>query len=113
MNGNASSKEHMEQGQVKLTVYLEYIKAASRRGFVCFALAVIGQQAMALLGSVTLRNWGEHNRKTNQNSLQYALAYGLFSTLSTVLGGFAAVILMVYCTLKSTKYLHDSVYCLL
>jgi len=106
---NDSQKEHSEQGQVKLDVYMQYIKAASTRGFVFFVLAMIGQQAMALLGNLTLRDWGEQNRRTNQNSVSYVLLFGLFTLSSTALGGAAGVALLVFCTLKSTKHLHDSV----
>jgi len=70
---------------------------------------MIGQQVMFLLGSLTLREWGEQNRMTNQNSISYVLVYGLFSLSSTALAGAAAISLLVFCTLRSTKYLHDSV----
>jgi ATP-binding cassette, subfamily C (CFTR/MRP), member 1 len=108
-NATAASKEHMERGQVKVDVYLEYVKAASRRGFLFCALGVVGQQVLSVMGSIMLRNWGEYNRNMKVNSLRHVLVYGAFSASSTLLGGVAAIVLLVWCTLRSARKLHDSV----
>jgi ATP-binding cassette subfamily C (CFTR/MRP) protein 1 len=108
-DGGLISKEHTEQGQVKFEVYMEYTKSASLRAFFCFLLAMIAWSATNLLANFILRSWGEENRTTRENSLRYVMWYGLFSLLSAISGGLAIVILMVYCTLRSTRYLHDSV----
>jgi len=105
------SQEHSEHGQVKRTVYLRYLKAASRRGFSAFLAATLLQQAVSVLANITLRNLGEHNRVSGDNSgmFDYLLVYGLFSLASIILGGAAAILLWVLCTVKSARYLHDSV----
>ncbi|KAM6496895.1 metal resistance protein YCF1 [Amanita muscaria] len=104
------SKEHVEQGQVKGKVYKQYINAASRVGFFIFLLTTMATQVAALFASLTLRYWGEHNREAGDNSgmLRYLIAYGSFSLLSTTLGGVSAVIMWVFCGLRSAKLLHDS-----
>ncbi|PFH45503.1 hypothetical protein AMATHDRAFT_82867 [Amanita thiersii Skay4041] len=103
-------KEHQEHGQVKLRVYKEYIKAASRIGFSLFTVATVAQQAASVLASLTLRYWGEHNREAGNNSgmFWYLLVYGLLSLLSTILGGLNAVMMWVFCALRSAQRLHDS-----
>lgn len=105
------STEHKEQGRVKFHVYKEYVKAASMIGFGIFLLAVLGQQLTSMLANLTLRNWGEHNRKSGSNTdvMRYLIVYGAFSLFSTLFGGSAAVTLWVFCILRSARRLHDSV----
>lgn len=105
------SQERSEQGQVKKTVYLQYLTAASRVGFSAFLIMSFLQQAVSVLANITLRNLGEHNRESGDNSgmFNYLLGYGLFSLASIILGGISAVFLWVLCTVKSARYLHDSV----
>ena len=104
-------KEHQEQGSVKMDVYLQYIYAASKIGFILYLFSTATQQAASVLASLTLRYWGEHNQKLGNNSgmFQYLLVYGLFSFSSSILGATSAIILWVYCTVRSAKQLHDSV----
>jgi len=105
------SKEHQEQGRVKIDVYKRYIQAASKVGFAFFLFATIAQQAASVMATLTLRYWGEHNRENGSNSgmFQYLLVYGLFSLSSSLLGAISAITMWVYCALKSSKRLHDSV----
>lgn len=104
-------KEHQEQGSVKMDVYKQYIYAASKIGFILYLFATATQQATSVLASLTLRYWGEHNQQLGNNSgmFQYLLVYGLFSFSSSVLGATSAIILWVYCTVRSARQLHDSV----
>ena len=105
------TKEHQEQGSVKIEVYKQYIYAASKVGFILYLLTIAGQQATSVLGTLTLRYWGEHNQELGNNSsmFKYLLVYGLFSLSSSILGGVAAIIMWVYCALRSARHLHDSV----
>ena len=106
-------KEHQEQGSVKMDVYMQYIYAASKIGFILYLFATATQQAASVLASLTLRYWGEHNQQLGNNSgmFQYLLVYGLFSFSSSILGATSAIILWVYCTVRSARQLHDSVRC--
>lgn len=105
------SREHIEQGRVKKTVYLRYLQAASKLGFFAFLLATLLQQGVSVLANITLRNLGEHNRESGDNTgmFDYLLGYGLFSLVSVVLGAVAAILLWVLCTVKSARFLHDMV----
>ena len=107
----SATKEHSEQGKVKIAVYLKYIQAASVPGFVIFLLATILQQATSILGNVVLKAWGEHNRETGSNSDmgKYLLAYGLSSLSSTLLGAASAILMWVLIGLRSARSLHDGV----
>ena len=105
------SKEHSEQGRVKADVYLQYIEAASKTGFVFFAVATVLQQVASVAGNNTLRAWGEHNLATGDNdgAFVYLLGYGLFSLASTLLGTAAALLIWVLCGVRSARRLHDLV----
>ena len=105
------TKEHQEQGRVKIEVYTQYIQAASKFGFLLFVFLNFAQQALSVFATIVLRYWGEHNRKTGSNSgmLEYLLLYGGFSFGSSILGALSALLLWVYCALRSSRHLHDSV----
>jgi ATP-binding cassette subfamily C (CFTR/MRP) protein 1 len=105
------SKEHQEQGRVKIEVYTQYIQAASKFGFVVFLSLTVAQQALSVFATLVLRYWGEHNRKVGGNSgmLEYLVLYGGFSFSSILLGALSAILLWVYCALQSARHLHDSV----
>lgn len=105
------SKEHSEQGRVKKEVYLQYMQAASKTGFFFLVLAITLQQVVSVMSTYMLRLWGEHNRQLGKNlGLRdpYLLGYGLANLASIGLGATGALLLWVYCTLRSSKYLHDS-----
>lgn len=105
------SKEHLEQGRIKVDVYKRYIVAASKAGFFFFLLTTILQQAASVFANLTLRSLGEHNREMGNNSgmLKYLIIYGLFSFSSTILGGVSAILMWVLCGLRSARRLHDGV----
>ncbi|KAF7360533.1 hypothetical protein MVEN_00784300 [Mycena venus] len=102
-NALGLSKEYSEQGSVKRRVYVQYIKAASKAGFIVFLLAVAGQQAMTLFGNLTLRAWGEHNREMGDNAgmAKYLLMYCLFSLSSVLLGGVSSIIMWMLISLMN------------
>ncbi|KAH9946530.1 metal resistance protein YCF1 [Amylocystis lapponica] len=109
-SSDGPSKEHSEQGRVKRDVYVKYIEAASKTGFVFFVLSTILSQITSVAGNNTLRAWGEHNLSTgdNEGAFKYLLGYGLFSLSSTMLGAAAALLIWVLCGIRSAKRLHDS-----
>jgi hypothetical protein len=111
LSSTGLSKEHSEQGRIKVDVYKQYIVAASKAGFFFFLLTTILQQAASVLANFTLRSWGEHNREMGNNSgmLKYLIIYGLFSFSSTILGGVSAILMWVLCALRSARQLHDNV----
>ncbi|KAG1731999.1 P-loop containing nucleoside triphosphate hydrolase protein [Suillus paluster] len=105
------TKEHSEQGRVKMEVYSQYLHAASKEGFLFFVLTTVLQQVMSIISTFMLRLWGEHNRETGVNAGladKYFLGYGLFNLAAIFLGGCSALLIWVFCSLRSSKHLHDS-----
>ncbi|KAI6044047.1 P-loop containing nucleoside triphosphate hydrolase protein [Pisolithus marmoratus] len=110
-SSTAFSKEHSERGRVKKDVYLQYMQAASKTGFSFLVLAIMFQQVVSVLSTYMLRLWGEHNLELGKNlGLRdpYLLGYGFANLASIGLGATGALLLWVYCTLRSSKHLHDS-----
>ena len=108
------TKEHSEQGRVKKDVYLQYVEAASKLGFAMFIFATGGSQIVSVMANNTLRGWGEHNREAGGNKSvgRYLLQYGLLSLSSVLFSGAAAIIIWVFCSIRSARRLHDNVSCL-
>ncbi|KAG2035311.1 P-loop containing nucleoside triphosphate hydrolase protein [Suillus americanus] len=105
------TKEHSEQGRVKMEVYSQYLHAASTKGFLFFVLATVLQQAVSVVSTVMLKLWGEHNREMGANAGltdKYFLGYGFFILVAIFLNTCAALLIWVFCSLRSSKHLHDS-----
>lgn len=105
------SKEYQERGQVKAGIYKKYIQAASKIGFIMFVLTSVAQQAASVLATITLRYWGEHNREVgdNRDVFKYLVFYGAFALLSSLLSALSAILMWVYCAVRSARNLHDMV----
>ncbi|THH32362.1 hypothetical protein EUX98_g1802 [Antrodiella citrinella] len=104
------TKEHSEHGRVKNDVYLKYIEATSKFGSIAFVITTLLVQLASLAANNTLRSWGEHNRESGDNTGlgHYLMGYGLFSLGSVFMGALSSIILWVFCSIRSSKHLHDS-----
>lgn len=109
--GEGLQKEHSETGRVKMSVYWRYIEASSRTGFALFLLAVAFAQVFSILGNFALRSWSEDNRASGENTgiSRYLAVYGVFSLSSVIFSAIASTVLLLLCSLRSSKNLHDSV----
>ena len=105
-------KEHSEKGVVKRQVYSAYISAASATGVAFFLLFMIGGQTASILSNFVLRFWAQKNTSAGDNTqvTKYLLAYGLIGISSSFLSVLSQVILKLYCSLRSSRKLHDSAF---
>lgn len=101
-----ANKEHSEVGKVKWSVYTQYVSAASRTGFALFILLVIASQAASIAANVVLMRWGDAGAEANIS--YYIMLYGLCALASAVFSALNGLFLWVFCTLRSARYLHDS-----
>jgi hypothetical protein len=108
------SEEQSAQGRVKAHVYWRYVEAASKTGFALFVIFIILQQAMQIFGTFALKHWSEGNRESGENksAVKFLWAYGLLSLSATILSCLGSILILVLCSLRSSKHLHDSVSCL-
>ncbi|KAI0272641.1 hypothetical protein BC834DRAFT_840866 [Gloeopeniophorella convolvens] len=97
------SEEQSAQGRVKPQVYWRYVEAASRVGFAFLS-------ALQIAGTFALKYWSEGNRASGENNsaLRYLWAYGVLALSATLLNGIASILILVLCSLRSSKHLHDS-----
>lgn len=106
------SKEHNEHGCVKKEVYSHYLRAASKAGFCFFVLVTVLAQVVSVMSTMMLRLLGERNHESGGNAGlvdPYLLGYGLLNLASIVLTAAAGLLILVLCSLRSSKHLHDSV----
>jgi ATP-binding cassette subfamily C (CFTR/MRP) protein 1 len=108
------SEEQSAQGRVKSHVYWRYVEAASKIGFALFVIFAILQQAMQIFGTFALKYWSEGNRESGENksAVKFLWAYGLLSLSATMLNCLGSILILVLCSLRSSKHLHDAVCCL-
>ncbi|KAG6330747.1 hypothetical protein ID866_8342 [Astraeus odoratus] len=105
------TKEHSEQGRVKTEVYLQYMQAASKTAFFFLIILAALNQAALVLSTYMLRLWGERNRELGGNlglGDKYLLGYGLSNLASVGLSAVGTLLIWVFCTLRSARYLHDT-----
>jgi ATP-binding cassette subfamily C (CFTR/MRP) protein 1 len=105
------SEEQSAQGRVKAHVYWRYIEAASKTGFAFFVIFAILQQAMQISGTFALKHWSEGNRESGENksAVKFLWAYGLLSLSAIMLNCMGSILMLVLCSLRSSKHLHDAV----
>jgi ATP-binding cassette, subfamily C (CFTR/MRP), member 1 len=108
------SEEHSAKGRVKADVYWRYVEAASKIGFTLFVIFTILQQALLIFSTFALKHWSEGNRESGENksALKFLWAYGLLSLSATMLNCLGSILMLVLCSLRSSKHLHDAVRCL-
>ena len=106
---SAKPKEHSEKGNVKRDVYLSYIAAASRIGVFIFLLAMCLGQGASIMANYVLRFWARRNSQTGESSDvgKYLLAYGVVGISASVLNVTSNMVLKLYCSLRSSRRLHD------
>jgi ATP-binding cassette subfamily C (CFTR/MRP) protein 1 len=104
------SEEQSAKGRVKANVYWRYIEAASKTGFAFFVIVTILQQAMQIFGTFALKHWSEGNRESGENrsAMKYLWAYGVLSLSATILNSAGSILILVLCSLRSSKHLHDA-----
>ena len=105
------SEEQSAQGRVKGHVYWRYLEAASKTGFAFFVLMVSLQQALQILSTFALKHWSEGNRENGENksAMKFLWIYGILSLSSTMSSSIGSLLMLVLCSLRSSKHLHDSV----
>jgi ABC-type multidrug transport system fused ATPase/permease subunit len=106
---SAKPKEHSEKGNVKRHVYAAYISAASVLGVSIFLLAMVLGQGSSIMGNYVLRFWARANTIAGANTEvgKYLTAYGVIGISSTMLSVASMMVLRLYCSLRSSRKLHD------
>ena len=66
---------------------------------------------MQIFGTFSLKHWSEDNREfgENKSAVMFLWAYGLLSLSATMLNCLGPILILVLCSLRSSKHLHDAV----
>lgn len=108
-NKTKQSEESMEQGKVKLDVYLEYAKTSNISAVIMYGLMLVGAQTASVAGNFWLKRWAEINDSQNSNphvgkNLGIYFAFGIGGSLLVVI---QTLILWIFCSIEASRKLHD------
>jgi ATP-binding cassette subfamily C (CFTR/MRP) protein 1 len=103
------SKEFVEQGKVKWSVYKEYAKTANLFAVGVYGVMLIGAQTAQVGGSVWLKKWAETNTEygTNPNVGLYIGVYFALGIGSSALVVVQTLILWIFCSIEASRKLHE------
>ncbi|KAK9311885.1 P-loop containing nucleoside triphosphate hydrolase protein [Lipomyces starkeyi] len=102
-------KEHAEKGQVKLSVYKDYLQAANVYMVLLFVFLMIASNSMSVGGNVWLKHWSDINTQngSNPDTGRYLGIYLIFGVTAAFLTLFYTVVLWIFCSIEAAKKLHD------
>ncbi|KAF2841494.1 multidrug resistance-associated protein 1 [Patellaria atrata CBS 101060] len=103
------TKEFLEQGKVKWSVYSEYAKTSNLLAVVIYLVTLIGAQTTQVGGSVWLKHWSEVNGVSggNPNVGKYLGIYFAFGFGSAILVVVQTLILWIFCSIEASRKLHE------
>lgn len=109
-NKNIIAEEQMKQGSVSRSVYLAYAKACSYTWVAAYLFSMILSQSASISTSLWLTYWsGNSDTGKDIHSVAYYIGIYAFLGLSyTLLTAFQAIILQVYCGIRSARVLHQN-----
>ncbi|KAK6200451.1 uncharacterized protein RJT21DRAFT_107434 [Scheffersomyces amazonensis] len=102
--------EGAAKGEVKLTVYLEYFKACNYWYLSIYIICLAANVSASILGNYVLKTWSEKNLEVGHNvePVFYLVVYSTLGISSGLFILFAYFIIYTYCTIKASKYFHDT-----
>lgn len=103
-------KEKLEEGRVKASVYLFYIKSCGITGVVLFFLFMILSRIFDLAENFWLKYWSESNEKNgkNTNLWMFVGIYALIGVGSAAFNNLRTIVMLLYCSIRGSKKLHDT-----
>lgn len=106
----AQLEEKSEEGKVKSAVYRAYLEACGSLSIFLFFFFMAATKFFDLGDSFWLKYWSENNEKTGKNEhiWMYVAVYALIGLGSAAFTILRSVIMMIYCSIKGSKKLHDT-----
>lgn len=107
---NTQQKERTEEGRVKASVYVFYIKSCGITGVVLFFLFMILSRVFDLAETFWLKYWSESNEKNgkNDNLWMFVGVYALIGVGSAAFNNLRTIVMLLYCSIRGSKKLHDT-----
>ncbi|PHH83725.1 hypothetical protein CDD82_3799 [Ophiocordyceps australis] len=103
------SKEFVEQGKVKWSVYGEYAKENNLIAVAVYLFMLLAAQTANIGASVWLKEWSERNRDAgaNKDVGKYIGIYFVFGIGSSALTVVQSLILWIFCSIEASRKLHE------
>ncbi|KEY64333.1 hypothetical protein S7711_09599 [Stachybotrys chartarum IBT 7711] len=103
------TKEFVEQGKVKWSVYLQYARENNLIAVGIYLTALVAAQTANIGSSVWLKQWSEHNQKAGGNDKvgMYIGIYFAFGIGSSLLMVVQTLILWIFCSIEASRKLHE------
>ncbi|CCF59911.1 hypothetical protein KAFR_0I01300 [Kazachstania africana CBS 2517] len=97
-------------GSVKMSVYITYAKACGITGVFLFFIFLILSRIFDLCETFWLKHWSEvnKNRGSNEDVWKFVAVYALIGLGSAAFNIFRTIIMLLYCSIRGSKTLHDS-----
>lgn len=106
---NIIAEEEMSQGSVNIAVYWAYAKACSLPAMIFYILSLFCTEGLHISMTLWLSHWSKSYDGSNANHgpLYYIGIYTLIGIVYSVTVVFQSILLLVYCTLRSARILHE------
>ncbi|KAI8353074.1 multi drug resistance-associated protein MRP [Mortierella sp. GBAus27b] len=103
------TQERMNQGSVHRGVYMAYANACSYRSVLIYIVAMFLSQVASALTSLWLTRWSKDSdtETGGKDHLYYIGVYAVLGFSSTFLTIFESIMLLVHCSLRSARVLHQ------
>lgn len=101
--------ERKEEGRVKTSVYLAYLKACGLTGAILSFICMILVKLLGIAKSFWLKHWSEDNLSSgsNENVSMYVTVYAIIGIASSTTEILKNILLKFFCALKASKKLHN------
>ncbi|EFR00504.1 metal resistance protein YCF1 [Nannizzia gypsea CBS 118893] len=103
------TKEAMEQGKVKWSVYGEYARTSNLYAVTAYLLILVMAHGTQVAGNFWLKQWSEENEKKGRNAEigKYLGIYFAFGIGSSALVILQTLILWILCSIEASRKLHE------
>lgn len=107
---NALTAEKKEEGRVKSSVYMFYIKACGVVGVTLFFSFLILSRVFDVVENFWLKYWSEENerRGTNEDVWKFVGIYAAIGVFSAAFNNLRTIVLLLFCTIRGAAQLHDT-----
>ncbi|WPK23960.1 hypothetical protein PUMCH_001210 [Australozyma saopauloensis] len=104
-----ADKEETNKGNVKWSVYLEFLKACNWIYIIVWLVFNFAVVEVAILGNWVLKYWSEKNLSQGDNVMPgfYLLLYLLTGVAGALLSFTSAYIIWSFCAIRSSSFFHD------
>ncbi|QLQ81220.1 hypothetical protein HG537_0E05750 [Torulaspora globosa] len=101
--------EKKEEGRVKMSVYMFYIKACGVLGVALFLSFMVSSRIFDLFENFWLKYWAEENerRGSNEDVWRFVGIYAAIGVFSAAFNNLRTIVLLLYCTIRAATKLHD------